>query len=191
MRPVSRRLTHLDGDEDPCGRLVPLPARCTFVQMDAVDLALSRMRAAAVVMLGLVAPFSLVAGCSGGNEPLATATAANSPSPVTPQTSSLPGYGHSPGTSTGNPTLDGVVTALLGPASGVEQRLVLTPTACVAEPKGTGELPKCPAGTVDGTTIDIFRATDCDAAEPDSVALAIRSLAAQPRGLFAVYRSQP
>ena len=109
---------------------------------------------------------------------------------ATPSPTNLSGYGHPPDTSTGDPTLDGLVATLLGPAEEVEQRLVATPTPCILEPKGTGELPKCPEGAPEGTIMNVFRATDCDAAESESVLRAIRSVAAQPRSLFAVYKSQ-
>lgn len=137
---------------------------------------------------------ALLASCSGGNEtePTATAGVSRSPSPelATPSPTSPSGYGHPPGTSTGNLTLDDLVATILSPAEEIEPRLVATPTACILEPKGTGELPKCPEGAPEGTIIDVFRATDCDAAEPESVLRALASMAAQPRSLFAVYKSQ-
>lgn len=130
---------------------------------------LSRIAVTATVLV------LLATGCGGStNEPpsVSTGTAVGAASPTS-----------------GDPSVDKVLDALLaGHPAAITVLFAPTPTRCTDHAKGLGDPPPCPVGVPDGSLIDVFRATACDAVFPDALATAVDGWIVHRHALYAIYR---
>lgn len=109
----------------------------------------------ALLVLALV-----LAACDGASDGQPAATARNTTdAPVSTATAGVDDR------RSGIPALDAALDALFsGDRVAVFSLIAYTPAVCVEQPVGLGSPPMCPEGIADGTPIDVFPASACEAA---------------------------
>ena len=136
-------------------------------------------------LIALLVPALVLAACGGGSggQPAATAPSTTA-APVSTAAAVVDDR------RSGIPALDAALDALFsGDRAAVASLIAFTPTDCMAEPPGLGSPPMCPEGIADGTTIDVFPASNCHGyyVFPEDMDNKVDTMTARGAELYEVY----